>query len=456
MAIRDVKDIKDIKDISLEKVPPQNLEAEIAVLGSMLIEEAAIGQAVETVNASFFYKDAHKKIFQTIVDLYSLNKAVDLVTLTEELKKRNSLDEVGGAAYLTELTATVPTAANVQYYAKIVKEKAILRNLINTATQIVSQSYDGQQDADVLLDKAEKQIFEICGSQLQGVSVSLKEIIKDSIEAIEGFYRRKTHVTGLATGFDDLDMMTTGLHNGELIVIAGRPSMGKSALATCIAEYAGVHGQKPVAIFSIEMSKEQLVQRMLCSHARVELQKARSGFLTQSDWPKLVTAAGKLAEAPIYIDDSAGLTALELRAKARRLKSRHNIELIILDYLQLMTGATRIENRQQEISEITRSLKTLSKELNLPLIAISQLSRAPEKRETYRPRLSDLRESGAIEQDADVVMLLFREEYYNPKETNKGITEVIIAKQRNGPVGSQHLLFLSEYTRFENLSRREE
>ena len=448
--------VRDIKDISLEKVPPQNLEAEIAVLGSMLIEEAAIGQAVETVNASFFYKDAHKKIFQTIVDLYSLNKAVDLITLTEELKKRNSLDEVGGAAYLTELTATVPTAANVQYYAKIVKEKAILRNLINTATQIVSQSYDGQQDANVLLDKAEKQIFEISGSQLQGVSVSLKEIIKDSIEAIEGFYRRKTHVTGLATGFDDLDMMTTGLHNGELIVIAGRPSMGKSALATCIAEYAGVHGQRPVAIFSIEMSKEQLVQRMLCSHARVELQKARSGFLTQSDWPKLVTAAGKLAEAPIYIDDSAGLTALELRAKARRLKSRHNIELIILDYLQLMTGAARIENRQQEISEITRSLKTLSKELNLPLIAISQLSRAPEKRENYRPRLSDLRESGAIEQDADVVMLLFREEYYNPKETNKGVTEIIIAKQRNGPVGSQHLLFLSEYTRFENLSRREE
>ncbi len=456
MAIRDIKDIKDIKDISLEKVPPQNLEAEIAVLGSMLIEEAAIGQAVEAVNASFFYKDAHKKIFQTIVDLYSLNKAVDLVTLTEELKKRNSLDEVGGAAYLTELTATVPTAANVQYYAKIVKEKAILRNLINTATQIVSQSYDGQQDANILLDKAEKQIFEISGSQLQSVSVSLKEIVKDSIEAIEGFYRRKTHVTGLATGFDDLDMMTTGLHSGELIVIAGRPSMGKSALATCIAEYAGVHEQRPVAIFSIEMSKEQLVQRMLCSHARVELQKARSGFLTQSDWPKLVTAAGKLAEAPIYIDDSAGLTALELRAKARRLKSRHNIELIILDYLQLMTGGARIENRQQEISEITRSLKTLSKELNLPLIAISQLSRAPEKRENYRPLLSDLRESGAIEQDADLVMLLFREEYYSPKETNKGVTEVIIAKQRNGPVGSQNLLFLSEYTRFENLSRREE
>lgn len=457
MAVKDInKDTRDIKDISLEKVPPQNLEAEIAVLGSMLIEEEAINQAIEIVNASFFYKDEHKKIFQGIIDLYNSNKAVDLVTLTEELKKKGCLDEVGGAAYLTELTAAVPTAANVQHYAKIVREKAILRTLINTATQIVAQSYDGQQDARVLLDKAEKLIFDISSSQLQGASFSIRDIIKDSIETIEGFYRRKAHVTGLPTGFDDLDAMTAGLHNGELIVIAGRPSMGKSALATCIAEYIGVQEQKPVAIFSLEMSKEQLVQRMLCSHARVELQKARSGFLSQADWPKLVTAAGKLAEAPIYIDDTAGISALELRAKARRLKARHNIELIIVDYLQLMSSSTRIENRQQEISEISRSLKTLSKELNVPLIAISQLSRAPEKRESYRPRLSDLRESGAIEQDADVVMLLFREEYYNPKETNRGLAEIIVAKQRNGPVGSQSLLFLSEYTRFENLSRREE
>ena len=446
---------KDIKDISLEKVPPQNIEAEIAVLGSMLIEEEAIGYAVEIVNSSFFYKDAHKKIFQAIGDLYGANKAVDLVTLTEELKRRGELDDIGGAAYLTELTAAVPTAANVQHYAKIVREKAILRNLINTATQIVTQSYDGQQDASVLLDKAEKLIFDITSSQRGAESLAIKEIIKDTIETIEGFYRRKAHVTGLPTGFDDLDVMTAGLHKGELVVIAGRPSMGKSALATCIAEHIGVYEQKPVALFSLEMSKDQLVQRMLCSHARVELQRARSGYLTQGDWPKLVTAAGKLAEAPIYIDDSAGLTALELRAKARRLKARHNIELIIVDYLQLMSGSVRIENRQQEISEISRSLKSLAKELNLALISISQLSRAPEKRETYRPRLSDLRESGAIEQDADVVMLLFREEYYKPKETNKGITEIIIAKQRNGPVGSQNLLFLSEYTRFENLSKRE-
>ena len=426
------------------------------MLGSMLIEEEAIGQAVEIVGPNSFYKDAHKKIFQAIVDLYSSNKAVDLVTLAEELKRKGELEDIGGAAYLTELTSAVPTAANVQHYAKIVKEKGILRNLINVATQLVTQSYDGQQDASALLDKAESQIFNIADSRMQGISVSIKEIIKDSIETIERFYRKKAHVTGIPTGFEDLDVMTAGLHNGELIVIAGRPSMGKSALATCIAEYAGAQEQRPVAIFSLEMSKEQLVQRMLCSHARVELQRARSGFLTQADWPKLVTAAGKLAEAPIYIDDSAGLTALELRAKARRLKSRHNIELIIVDYLQLMTNPSRAENRQQEISEITRSLKALSKELKLPLIAISQLSRAPEKRETFRPRLSDLRESGAIEQDADLVILLFREEYYNPKEENKGITEVIVAKQRNGPIGSQKLMFLSEYTRFENLSRREE
>ena len=456
MAIKDIKDLRSVKDITLEKVPPQNIEAEIAVLGSMLIEDEAIAQAVELIQSPFFYRDAHQKIFQAIVDLYSANKAVDLVTLTEELKKRGELDGVGGAAYLTELTAAVPTAANVQHYARIVKEKSILRNLISTATQIVTQSYGGQEEASFLLDKAEKQIFDIAGSQLRTMCVSIKEIIKDSIETIEGFYRKKAHVTGLATGFDDLDMMTAGLHGGELIIIAGRPSMGKSALATCIAEYVGVHEQKAVAVFSLEMSKEQLVQRMLCSHARVQLQRARSGFLTQSDWPNLVTAAGKLAEAPIYIDDSAALTALELRAKARRMKARHNIELVVVDYMQLMDSpAAGRENRQQEISEISRGLKALAKELNLPLIAISQLSRAPEKRETFRPRLSDLRESGAIEQDADLVMLLFREEYYHPKEENKGIAEVIVAKQRNGPIGSQNLLFLSEYTRFENLSKRE-
>ncbi len=447
---------KNVREVSLEKVPPQNIEAEIAVLGSMLIEDDALGHAVEIVKPAFFYRDAHRKIFEAIIDLYNANKAVDLVTLTEELKRRGELDDIGGPAYVTELTAAVPTAANVQHYAKIVKEKSILRSLITASTSIIARSYDGAQDATKLLDLAEKQIFDIAGMGLQGGAVSIKEIVKDTIETIEGYYRRKEHVTGLATGFDELDLATSGLHEGELIIIAGRPSMGKSALATGIAEYVGIHENKGVAIFSLEMSKEQLTQRMLCSHARVELQKARSGFLTQSDWPKLVTAAGKIAEAPIFIDDSAGLTALELRAKARRLKSRHDIGLVIVDYMQLMSGSGKIENRQQEISEISRALKTLSKELSIPLIGISQLSRAAEKRESFRPRLSDLRESGAIEQDADLVLLLFREEYYNPSDTNKGNAEVIIAKQRNGPVGSHNFLFLSEFTRFENLSRREE
>lgn len=451
-----LKTFPEFKDIALEKVPPQSIEAEIAVLGSMLIEEDAIAQAIEVLKASSFYKDAHRSIFQTILSLYNSNRAVDLVTLTEALKVNGILDEVGGAAYLTELTAAVPTAANVLHYARIVKEKAILRHLINSATQIVTCGYEAKEDANILLDKAEKIIFDIASAQLQGSAVALKEIIKDSIESIEKFSRQKGHISGLPTGFDDLDMMTSGLQNGDLIVIAGRPSMGKSALASCIVEYAGMHEGKGVAIFSLEMSKEQLAQRMLCSQARVNLQKIRSGFLSQEEWRKLVAAAGELAETAIFIDDSAGLSALELRAKARRLKSMHNIGLIVVDYLQLMSSFSRVENRQQEISDISRSLKALAKELSVPLIAISQLSRAPERREDFKPRLSDLRESGAIEQDADLVMLLFREEYYDPKDTNRGIAEVNIAKQRNGPVGTHKLTFLSEYAKFENLSRQEE
>ncbi|MFH1245327.1 MAG: replicative DNA helicase [Candidatus Omnitrophota bacterium] len=451
-----LKTFPEFKDIALEKVPPQNIEAEIAVLGSMLIEEDAIAQAIEVLKPASFYKDAHRSIFQTILSLYNSNRAVDLVTLTEALKVNGILDEVGGAAYLTELTAAVPTAANVLHYARIVKEKAILRHLINSATQIVTCGYEAKEDANVLLDKAEKIIFDIASAQLQGTAVALKEIIKDSIENIEKFSRKKGHICGLSTGFEDLDMMTSGLQNGDLIVVAGRPSMGKSALASCIVEYAGMHEGKGVAIFSLEMSKEQLAQRMLCSQARVNLQKIRSGFLSQEEWRKLVAAAGQLAEASIFIDDSAGLSALELRAKARRLKSMHNIDLIVVDYLQLMSSYSRAESRQQEISDISRALKGLAKELSVPLIAISQLSRAPERREDFKPRLSDLRESGAIEQDADLVMLLFREEYYDPKDTNRGIAEVNIAKQRNGPVGTQKLAFLSEYAKFENLSRQEE
>lgn len=441
------------KDISLEKLPPQNIEAEAAVLCSMLIEEEAISHAIEILDRDSFYKEAHRIIFSAIVNLYSKSRVVDLVTLIDELKKKGALEDVGGINYLTGLTATVPTAANVRHYAKIVKEKSLLRNLIASATTIASEAYEAEEEADDLLDKAERMIFEITSKKIEGGFVSLKEIIKDSIETIDTLYQRKTNVTGVATGFHDFDRMTAGLQKADLIVIAGRPSMGKSAFATTIAEHVGVMEKLPVALFSLEMSKEQLVQRMLCSHARVDANKVRTGFLSQSDWPRLTNAAGKLSEAPIYIDDTAALSVLELRGKARRLKSQHDIQLIIVDYLQMLQSSSRAENRQQEITDISRSLKSLAKELNVPLIAISQLSRGPEKREDRRPELADLRESGAIEQDADVVILLFREEFYTPAtEEKKGVAELKIAKQRNGPTGTINLAFLKEFTRFENLA----
>ncbi len=446
----------DKVDVNFEKMPPQNLEAEMAVLGSMLIEETAIGYAIEMLDSTNFYNDSNRRIFDSMIKLYSDNKAIDIVTLTEELKKTGDLDKVGGSAYITGLTTVVPTAANVRHYAGIVKEKSILRSLISAATNIVSESYDVDGEVERILDKAERLIFEISSKKIESSFSPIKEIIKDSIETIDQLYQKKAHVTGIPTGFSDFDSMTAGLHPSDLVVFAGRPSMGKSALVSSIAEYVGVTEKIPIVIFSLEMSKEQLVQRMLCSHARVNAHNVRTGFLSQSDWPKLTNAAGKLSEAPIFIDDTAGLSVLELRAKARRLKSQHNIQLIIVDYLQLMQGMPGSENRQQEISEISRSLKALARELNVPVIAVSQLSRAVENRQDRRPQLSDLRESGAIEQDADVVGLLLREEYYSPTEENKGIAEVIIAKQRNGPVGSVKLAFLKDYAKFDNLALREE
>lgn len=445
------------KNMQVEKVPPQNIEAEIAVLGSMLIEEQAIAKAIEIMDESVFYKDAHRTVFKTIAELFSKNSVVDTVTIIEELRKKGQLDEVGGAPYIAALTSSIPTAANIEYYAKIVKEKSILRQLINNATEIVHDCYESTGDADQILDKAESRIFEISAKKLeQKSSIHLKDIIKDSIEVIDSLYQRKENITGIATGFHELDIITAGLQPSDLIIVAGRPSMGKSALVTCIAEHAGIIDKMPVAFFSLEMSKEQLVQRMLCSHARVNAQRVRTGFLSQSDWPRLVNTAGKLSEAPIFIDDTPALGILGLRAKARRMKAQYDIRLLILDYLQLMQGPSGADNRQQEISEISRALKALGRELRVPVIAVSQLSRAVEQRADHRPQLSDLRESGAIEQDADLVMLLLREEYYNPNaEDKKGQAELIIAKQRNGPTGSVNLAFISEYTRFENLSRRE-
>ncbi|MGH7197964.1 MAG: replicative DNA helicase [Candidatus Omnitrophota bacterium] len=444
--------------VQREKLPPQNIEAEVAVLGSMLIEEDAIARGIELLVPDAFYKEAHRKIFQRVIDLFNENKAVDLLTLTEILDKEGMLEDVGGPPYLAFLTTAVPTAANLAHYARIVREKYILRHLITNATNIITDSYDSTQDVDGLLDRAEKAIFDITGRKFSGGVVPLKDLIRNQIETIDRLYQRKEHITGIATGFHEFDTQTAGLQPSDLIIIAARPSMGKSALMTCIAEHAGMVSKVPTAIFSLEMSKEQLIQRMLCSTARVNAHKVRTGFLAQSDWPNLTSAAARLSEAPIYIDDTPGISILELKAKARRMKSQYDIKLVILDYMQLMQGSGNSENRQQEISEVSRSLKELARELNVPLIAISQLSRAVESRTDHRPQLSDLRESGAIEQDADVVVLLLREEYYNPTEENRGKAEVIIAKQRNGPVGSLTLTFISEYTRFENaeLMRREE
>ena len=441
---------------TIDRVQPQSNDAEMAVLGSMLLDRETISQAVEMLKEGAFYKDAHRKIYSAIVNLYDNSKAVDLITLTEELRKTNSLDTVGGPGYITTLASSVPTAANFLHYAKIVKEKMILRTLIDASTKIVSECYDTSQNVDALLDKAEQTIFDVSSKKVESRFSLFKDIIKDSIETIDNLYQRKAHVTGIPTGYRELDVKTAGLQPSDLIIIAARPSMGKSALASCIIEHAGVIEKIPVAFFSLEMSKEQLVQRMLCSHARVDAHKVRTGFLSQADWPRLVSAAGKLSEAPIYIDDSPGVTVLEIRAKARRMKSQFDIKLVVLDYLQLMQSHTKTDSRQQEISEISRSLKALARELNVPIIAISQLSRAVEQRPDHRPQLSDLRESGAIEQDADLVILLLREEYYNKTDENKGKAEIIIAKQRNGPTGNFELAFISEYMRFENLMVRSE
>lgn len=440
---------------AVDKVPPQNLDAEMAVLGSMLLDEEALSVATERLHPDAFYSEHHNKIFTAILELYAQNKAVDLITLTNELKKSGTLQEVGGAGYLTGLVNSVPTAANINHYVAIVKEKSILRTLIHNATRIVSMCYEAEGNIDEVVDAAERFVFEVSDRRHTGSYLLLKEVVKESIEKIDRLYQQKAHITGIPTGYVDFDTKTAGLQPSDLIIVAGRPSMGKSAFAIGMAEYAGVVEKVPTAIFSLEMSKEQLVQRMLCSHARVDAQKVRTGYLATSDWPRLTAAAGKLSEAPIFIDDSPAISVMELRAKARRLKAQHDIQLVILDYLQLMRGSSSIESRQQEISEISRSLKALARELNLPIVAISQLSRAVESRTDHRPQLSDLRESGAIEQDADVVVLILREEYYNPTPENQGIAEIILAKQRNGPVGTVKLCFIKEFTRFENIAHVE-
>lgn len=439
--------------MELGRNPPQNISAEQAALGSMLLQEDAILHGVDILRPEDFYKKSHQIIFKCILELFEKSRGVDLVTLTEELNRINLLEEIGGVTYLTNLINSVPTAANIEYYIKIIEEKSILRNLINSATKIISMGYEEKEDAKILLDKAEHLIFEVSERNLGQSFVPIKELITDSYEKIEDLYHREEFITGVPSGFDEFDEITTGFQPSEFIVIAGRPGMGKTAFCMSIAQYASISKNIPVAIFSLEMSKSQLVQRMLCSEARIDAQNLRKGRLVEKDWAPLSMAAGRLASANIFIDDTAGITCLEIKAKARRLKAQYNLGLVIIDYLQLVSSSGRIENRQQEISEISRSLKGLARELNVPVIAVSQLSRAVEQRIERRPRLSDLRESGAIEQDADLVVFIYREEYYKPKTEKKGIAEVIISKQRNGPTGKVELTFVREYAKFENLTR---
>jgi len=444
-------------DLSSHKLPPQNIEAEESILGGILIENEAINRVTEILDPDDFYRDAHRKIFNALINLSERDEPADLITLTNELRKIDQLDSIGGASYLTSLIDSVPTAANIEYYAKIVKEKATLRKLIQTSTEIITQSYEDRGDVEMFLDEAERAIFEISEKRVRPSFYSIREIVKDSFTTIERLFQKKELVTGVPSGFKELDRMTAGFQPSDLIIIAGRPSMGKTAFCLNIAEYAAIENKIPVAIFSLEMSKEQLVIRMLCSQAHVEGTRLRTGYLNESDWPKLTIAAGNLSEAPIYIDDTAALSALELRAKARRLKSEHGLGMVIIDYLQLMKGRARVENRQQEISEISRSLKALSKELSIPVIAVSQLSRKTEERTGNRPQLSDLRESGAIEQDADLIIFIYRDEVYNRAEDNpnRGKAEVIIGKQRNGPIGKIDLAFLDKFTTFKDLYKGE-
>jgi replicative DNA helicase len=439
---------------SLGRIPPQNIEAEQSVLGAILLDKEVLSNVTEIISGQDFYRDDHKEIFEAIMDLYERAEPIDLITVSEQLKARGSLDGVGGLEYLTNLANMVPTTANAKHYARIVEEKSILRRLIRVSSEIVNMGYEASEEVSYVLDKAEKSIFDVLQKRnTQGFS-PIKEVLIDTFNRLEELYNNKGFITGIATGFTDLDYKTAGLQNSDLVLIAARPAMGKTSFVLNIAQYAAIHAKVPVAIFSLEMSKEQLVNRMLCSEAMVDSQKIRTGKLEDSDWQKVARALGPLSEAPIYIDDTPGVTAMEIRAKCRRLKIEKNLGLVVVDYLQLMQGRSKgHDSRQQEISEISRSLKILAKEINVPVLTLSQLSRAPEQRADHRPILSDLRESGAIEQDADIVMFLYRDDYYNPDTEKKNIVEAIIAKHRNGSTGTVELAWLGQYTKFANLEK---
>ncbi|MFN8545601.1 MAG: replicative DNA helicase [Candidatus Binatia bacterium] len=437
---------------NLRRLPPQSIEAEQSVLGGILIENAALDRVVELLGPDDFYREAHRKIFRGILSLSERNEPVDLITLSEALRARGELADVGGGAYLSELAERVPTAANIVNYARIVRDRSVLRALITAATEIATRGYEAPEDVSDLLDQAEQRIFAISEREVKPAFVRIQDVLSDTLLMIERLYENKQAVTGVATGFVDLDKLTAGFQPTDLIIIAARPSMGKTAFALNIAANAALRGDIGVAVFSLEMSKEQLAMRLLCAEAHVDLARVRTGHLSDREFPQLAMAAGRLAEAPIYIDDTPALSILELRAKARRLKrdAATKLGLVVVDYLQLMRGGEGRDNREQEISEISRSLKALAKELHVPVVALSQLNRQVESRNPPKPRLADLRESGAIEQDADVICFIYREEVYVEDTDRRGVAEIIVAKQRNGPIDSIDLTFLHEYTRFEN------
>ena len=435
---------------SIGRIPPHSIEAEQSVIGSMIIDKTAINTAVEIIRPDDFYRQSNGEIYSAIIDLFNKNEPVDLITLQEELKRRGSLEAVGGISYLANLSGGVATTANTEYYCKIVDEKSTLRKLISSSNEIIGKAYEDSEEVNIIIESAEKNIFDITqGSQREGFS-PINEVLLDSFAKIEEMAANKGGLTGLTTGFIDIDMKLSGLQKSDLVLLAARPSMGKTALGINIVTNSALKAGAKVAVFSLEMSKEQLVQRMIAATAHVDLQKIISGRLDEEEWLNIINSMGPLSAAQVYIDDTAGISLMEMKAKCRRLKIEQGLDLVVIDYLQLMQMEGRQESRQQEISSISRGLKALAKEMDCPVIALSQLSRAPELRADHRPILSDLRESGAIEQDADVVMFLYRDDYYNEDSDQKNIGELIIAKHRNGPTGTLELVFKKEYTKFLN------
>ncbi|MEY8000752.1 replicative DNA helicase [Clostridium sp. Mt-5] len=437
-------------DVPFKSIP-HNIEAEQSVIGSMLIDKTAIVESIQVLKIEDFYKDAHKVIFESILDLYKKDVAVDIITLTENLKSKSKLEAAGGITYISELSGSIVSTVNLQSYIKIIKDKSTLRKLIKASTKIIEESYNGQDDVEKTIDMAEKSIFDLSNNMKTSDFESMNAVLERGFLEIERLFNNKGETTGIASGFRELDAKTSGFQKGDMVLVAARPSMGKTTFALNIAEYAALREGKKVAIFSLEMSKEQLAYKLLCSEAHIDMLKLRTGDLEDKDWENIARVSGPLAASKIFIDDTAGISIMEMRSKCRRLKIEQGIDIIVVDYLQLMSGGRSSENRQQEVSEISRSIKALAKEMQCPVIALSQLSRAPEARTDHRPMLSDLRESGSIEQDADIVMFLYRDEYYNKETEEKNVAECIISKQRNGPTGTVKLAWMGQFSKFGNL-----